>query len=142
MLIGSKLKSALESFAQAEAQIVLRGVPVTAAESLELVQLRRQLITEFATLSAAIEAEPNLIRSPAMLTDATRLLAAFRTANSVNQAEWPVVRVREDAAGYHIAVQRVVIASDAFWSWAAQTLNFDRRHLIDDVNRTTSFEQR
>lgn len=129
MSIGSQLKSALQSFAQVEAQIVSRGVPMTPAESLDLLHLRRQLITEFATLSAAIEAEPILRRSPTMLTEATRLLAAFRTANSVNQAEWPVVRVREDAAGYRIAVQRVVTASDAFWSWAAQSLHFDGRDL-------------
>ena len=130
MLIGSELKRALESFAQVEADIVSHGVPVTAAESQELLQLRRQLITEFAGLSAAIEAEPNLARSPSLLTDATRLLSAFRTANSVNQADWPVVRVREDAAGYSVAVQSVIKASSAFWDWADKTLHFAGRLVV------------
>jgi len=130
MLIGSALKGALESFAQVEADIVAHGAPVTTAESQELLQLRRQLITEFARLSAAIEAEPSLARSPSMLTDATRLLAAFRTANSVNQADWPVIRVREDAAGYEAAVQKVVNASSAFWDWADHSLQFSGRHVV------------
>ena len=130
MLIGSDLKSALESFAQVEADIVSHGVPVTPAESQELLQLRRQLITEFANVSAALEAEPNLARSPTLLTDATRLFAAFRTANSVNQADWPVVRVREDAAGYSVAVRSVVEASSAFWDWADNMLKFSGRHVV------------
>lgn len=125
MAIGSRLKEALQSFAAVEAQIVARGAPKTAAESLDLVQLRRDLVLEFAALSAAIEAEPSLIASPDMLTQATRALAAFRTRNSMNQADWPVVRVREDPAGYSVAVQGVVRTSRAFWDWAERNLDPD-----------------
>lgn len=125
MTIGSRLKDALHSFAAVEAQIVSHGTPTSPAQSLELVQLRRDLIMEFATLSAAIEAEPILAASRKMLTEATRLLAAFRTSNAINQADWPVVRLREDAAGYSIAVQGVVKTSRAFWDWAEQNLAYD-----------------
>lgn len=127
MAIGSQLKDALHSFAAVEAQIVAHGAPTTAAQSFELVQLRRDLVMEFATLRTAIEAEPSLAASRDRLTQATRLLAAFRTSNAINQADWPVVRVREDANGYNEAVQRVVRASRAFWDWAERTLDVQVR---------------
>lgn len=122
MTIGTRLRQALQSFATVEAQIISHGNLTSPAQSLELVQLRRDLVMEFAELRDAIEAEPLFLASRTMLTQATRLLAAFRTSNAINQADWPVVRVREDAAGYRVAAQSVANASRAFWNWMEENL--------------------
>jgi len=88
------------------------------------VQRRRDMAHEFAVLRNALEGEPFLIARPELMTEALCLLSAFRACNSINQAEWPAIRVRDDPARFRIAAQSVAAAARDFWRWAEQTLAY------------------
>lgn len=126
MPVGAKLLNALRSFATVEREIVSLGERTDASNAQDFVRLRRDLVLEFAKLSAALESDPHLIAHPDKLSQATRLFAAFRTANSINQADWPAIRVRDNVESYRTAAQPVGERSHAFWSWIEQEFGFKR----------------
>ena len=122
--LTAELASALQSFAAIEREIVMLGAQADADKAHRLVQLRRQLVLEFARVRDALEAEPSMLCSPELMTAAMRQLAAFRTSNAINQADWPVVRVRDNPAEYRVASRSVGEASRLFWGWTEQHLGF------------------
>jgi hypothetical protein len=112
---SERLVQSLKSFAQTEREIVEFGRVGDASKALDLVRLRKQLIAEFATLGTALETEPDLAQDANAKTEILRLFSAFRAANSINTAEWPVIRVRDHLTEYRSAVQNVGQAAQAFW---------------------------
>lgn len=126
MPIGSELTSALQEFAGVERAIVALGRGNAASNALELVRVRRDLVLQFAKLGSALERDPHLKDNPDQMTQATRLFAAFRSANSINQANWPAIRVRDNLEEYLGASLPVADASRAFWTWVDQHLGFRR----------------
>lgn len=126
MPIGTALQSALESFATVERGIVDVGQQVDGNSAVDFVRMRKQLVMEFATVGGAIEKDPWLSTDPSMLQQATRLLSAFRAQNSINQANWPVVRVKDNLAEYQIAARPVAERSAEFWRWVEDELGFKR----------------
>jgi len=115
-MTSERLAQALRSFAQVERGIIEFGLVGDSGRALELVRMRKQMVTEFATLGSALEGEPYLNERPDMKTEILRLFAAFRTANAINTAEWPAIRVRDDVGQFKIAAQGVGKVSQAFWS--------------------------
>lgn len=126
MPIGTALKSALDSFATVERGIVEIGRHVDGNSAVDFVRMRKQLVMEFATVGGAIEKDPWLSGNPGLLQQATRHLSAFRAQNSINQANWPVVRVKDNLAEYHIAARPVAERSAEFWQWIEQELGYKR----------------
>ena len=124
MPIGTALHSALESFAAVERSIVDIARHIDGSNAVDFVRLRKQLVMEFASVGSAIEKDPWLSSNPDMLQQATRLLSAFRSQNSINQANWPVVRVKDNLAEYQIAARPVAERSGAFWQWCERELGF------------------
>ncbi|BAK65923.1 MULTISPECIES: hypothetical protein [Sphingobium] len=120
MRAGAVLTDALKSFAAVEKRIVELGPRLEPSTASEFVMLRRDLVLEFARLGNALETDPQLKAEPELLAQGTRLLAAFRTENSRNQADWPVIRVRDNVQQYRIAAQSVAHSSRAFWQWVEQ----------------------
>lgn len=113
---SDRLTAALKTFAEAERGIVDFGRVGDSGRALELVRMRKQMVIEFAALGAALEEDDYLERHPDVKTDVLRLFAAFRTANSINTAEWPAIRVRDDVTQFQAAAQNVARASQAFWA--------------------------
>jgi hypothetical protein len=128
MAAGNELLEALRSFAEIERRIVTLGERpnVDNAHANAMVSARRELVMAFAKLGTELERDPNLTAHPDMMTEGTRLFSAFRAQNSINQADWPAIRVRDDPAQYRIASQSVVERSRAFWQWAERELGFRR----------------
>jgi len=116
------LANALRAFASVERQIVALSDHRDITDPGELVRLRRQLVDEFAAISAALEREPALRADPDRMAQATRLLSAFRTQNAINQAEWPAIRARDDTENYRRASRRVSEQSQIFWQWVDREL--------------------
>jgi hypothetical protein len=113
---SDRLTAALKTFAEAERGIVDFGRVGDSGRALELVRMRKQMVIEFAALGAALEEDGYLERHPDVKTDVLRLFAAFRTANAINTAEWPAIRVRDDVTQFQAAAQNVARASQAFWA--------------------------
>lgn len=126
MSIGAALIEALKGFAAVENQIVTLSRTVDAEGALHFVRLRRQLVMAFATLGNALENDPWLKVRPDLLQQATRLFSAFRAQNSINQANWPAVRVKDNVADYQIAARPVGEKSREFWQWIDRELGFRR----------------
>lgn len=126
MAIGAELEDALRSFATAERDIVSAGQLKDGDNAMELVRVRRDLVLQFAKVGNALEQDPHLKAYPDKLTEGTRLFAAFRSANSINQANWPAIRVRDEREAYRSASQPVIERSRAFWAWVDQELGFRR----------------
>jgi hypothetical protein len=126
MAIGAELEDALRSFAIAERDIVSAGQLKNGDNAMELVRVRRDLVLQFAKVGNALEQDPHLKAHPDKLTEGTRLFAAFRSANSINQANWPAIRVRDEREAYRSASQPVIERSRAFWAWVDQELGFRR----------------
>jgi len=126
MPIGADLTSALRSFAAIEDDIITFGQTIDASKAAAFVQRRREMAHAFAMLRNALEQEPWLIDRPDLMTEALRRLSAFRAANSINQAEWPAIRVRDDPAAFRVAAQSVVVPSRAFWRWTEEALGHMR----------------
>lgn len=122
--LSDDLCRALKSFAATEKEIVRLGVMADPNQAGALLQYRRQLVQDFADVNAALGTEPRLIDDPERMTQAMRVLAAFRTRNSINQADWPVIRVRDHPAEYQVAISHVIEASRAFWRWVETELGF------------------
>jgi hypothetical protein len=112
---SDRLSQALNSFAEVERDIVEFGRVGDAGTAADLIRLRRQLVAEFAKLGSALETAPCVARDADTKTEILRLFSAFRAANSINTAEWPVIRVRDHITEYKVAVQSVGKASEAFW---------------------------
>ena len=126
MPTGNELDQALRSFAEVERWIVQLDTRADATNALAFVNMRRDLVMEFAKVGKALEQEPWLVANPDKMTQVTRLFAAFRTQNALNQADWPVIRVRDDPAAYACASRPVGERSAAFWQWVEQELGFRR----------------
>jgi hypothetical protein len=126
MPTGNELDQALRSFAEVERGIVQLDTRADATNALAFVNMRRDLVMEFAKVGKALEQEPWLVANPDKMTQVTRLFAAFRTQNALNQADWPVIRVRDDPAAYAGASRPVGERSAAFWQWVEQELGFRR----------------
>lgn len=126
MAIGAKLSEALISFTRTEGDIVAFGQNLTPANAMEFVRLRRELVLEFAKLGTALEVDPLLTANPDLKTQGLRLFSAFRSQNSINQANWPAIRVRDDLENYRISSKPVVEASRNFWGWIEKELGFKR----------------
>ncbi|MCW2337968.1 hypothetical protein M2337_002201 [Sphingobium sp. B2D3A] len=124
--LSSDLAELLRAFSATETEIVQLGTIAQAARMHELLQLRRQFVEQFGLVSAALQREPILLASPALMTQAMRLLAAFRSRNAINQADWPVIRVRDDPIAYREASQHVKDASRDFWDWIETAVGFRR----------------
>jgi len=124
--IGTDLANALRSFAAIEQDIITFGQTMDAGKASAFVHRRRDMAHEFAVLRNALEREPLLIAQPELMTQALRLLAAFRARNAINQAEWPAIRVRDEPAPFRIAAQSVAAAARDFWRWIEQTLAYRR----------------
>lgn len=124
MTIGAELTQALRNFATVEQQIVKLGQRVDPDNALEFVRMRRQLVMGFAEINAALDKDPWLNARPEILQQCRQLFSAFRAANSINQANWPVVKARDDPKGYQIAAAPVGEKSRAFWRWVEKELGF------------------
>jgi len=119
---SERLDEAMKAFARVERGIVEFGMAGDTQHAVELIRLRKQMITEFAALSAALEADPFLAERREAKTDLLRLFSAFRTANALNTAEWPAIRVRDDVPSFRAAATSVGHASRAFWRRIEQEL--------------------
>lgn len=126
MPIGADLANALRSFAAIENDIITFGQTMDASKASAFVERRREMAHEFAVLRNALEQEPLLIDDPERMTEALRLLSAFRASNSINQAEWPAIRVRDDPAAFRIAAQAVATCARDFWRWMERELGHIR----------------
>ena len=112
---GNRLARALASFAETERGIVQFGLAGDTERAVELIRLRKQMVTDFAALGQALEAERHLAEDPTKKTEILRLFAAFRTTNALNTAEWPAIRVRDDVASFRVAAKSVGLSTLAFW---------------------------
>jgi hypothetical protein len=126
MTIGAELAQALRNFATLEQQIVTLGQRVDPDNALDFVRMRRQLVMGFADINAALDKDPWLSSRPETLHRGRQLFSAFRAANSINQANWPVVKARDDPKGYQVAATLVGEKSRAFWRWVEGELGFRR----------------
>lgn len=126
MSIGTALVDALSRFAALERELVALGQRADASTAIEFVRMRRQLVMEFAQVGAALEKDPWLSANSHLMQQAQRLLSAFRAQNTINQANWPVVRVRDNLADYQIAARPVGERSRDFWDWIEFELGFKR----------------
>ena len=126
MTIGAELAQALRSFANQEQQIVQLGQRVEPDNALEFVRMRRSLVMCFADVGAAMEKDAWLSKQADMIQEGRQLFSAFRAANSINQANWPVVMARDDPQGYQVAARPVGEKSRAFWTWVEKDLGFKR----------------
>lgn len=126
MTIGAELAQALRSFANQEQQIVQLGQRVEPDNALEFVRMRRSLVMCFADVGAAMEKDAWLSKQADMIQEGRQLFSAFRAANSINQANWPVVMARDDPQGYQVAARPVGEKSRAFWAWVERDLGFRR----------------
>lgn len=113
---SDRLARALKAFAETERGIIEFGRVGDTSRALELVRMRKQMVIEFAALGTALEQDPYLVEHPDVKTEILRLFSAFRTANAINTAEWPAIRVRDDVDQFKVAAQGVGRASQAFWS--------------------------
>ena len=126
MPIGRELQDALQSFTAVERDIVTLGQRADPARAAEFVNMRRDLVMAFAKVGTALGGDPFLVANPEKMTQVTRLFAAFRTANSINQADWPAIRVRDNPLDYKQASKPVGLRSQAFWQWIEQELGYKR----------------
>lgn len=127
MAIGAELAQALRNFARLEGDIVKLGQRVSADNAIEFVRMRRGLVMCFAEVGAAMEKDAWLTAQPPELIQRGRqLFSAFRAANSINQANWPVVKARDDPKGYQVAASPVGDKSRAFWAWVERELGFKK----------------
>lgn len=126
MPIGSELVAALKQFSALEVEIVELGGRVDPDNAREFVRMRRDLVMNFAHVGKAMDEDPWLAANPDVLSRGRRFFAEFRTANSLNQANWPVVRAKDDAAAYAKAAAPVGEKSRAFWQWVESDLGFRR----------------
>ena len=126
MAAGRELNEAFQSFASTERDIVAFGRNMTAANAMDFVRMRRELVLEFARLGTALEADPLLVANPDLKAQGLRLFSAFRAQNSINQANWPAIRVRDDLDGYRSSSVPVAEASRSFWAWVETELGFKR----------------
>ena len=126
MAIGAELTHALRNFSAVEREIVGSGQRVSPDNALEFVKQRRQLVLCFADLGNALEKDPWLSTQPDIIRAGRQYFSAFRAANSINQANWPVVKAKDDPDGYRVAARPVGEKSRAFWAWAEQELGFKR----------------
>ncbi|MBT2186988.1 hypothetical protein [Sphingobium nicotianae] len=126
MPIGSELQGALRSFVAVEREIVALGERADPTKAAEFVNMRRDLVMEFAKLGMALSNDPYLVANPDQMTQVTRLFSAFRAANSINQADWPAIRVRDNPEGYKDACRPVAERSGAFWQWVERELGHRR----------------
>jgi hypothetical protein len=124
MAIGAELAQALRNFANQERDIVQLGQRVDPDNALEFVRMRRQLVMCFAEVGAAMEKDAWLGTQPDIIQEGRQLFSAFRAANSINQANWPVVKARDDPQGYQVAARPVGEKSRAFWAWVERALGF------------------
>jgi len=127
MAIGAELAQALRNFARQEGEIVKLGQRVAPDNALEFVRMRRGLVMCFAEVGAAMEKDVWLTaQPPEMIQRGRQLFSALRAANSINQANWPVVKARDDPQGYQVAARPVGEKSHAFWMWVEMELGFKK----------------
>lgn len=126
MAIGAELIQALRTFAALERDIVELGQRVDPANALDFVRMRRRLVMGFADLNVALDKDSWLTSQPELFQQGRQLFSAFRAANSINQANWPVVMARDDPKGYGVAARPVAEKSRAFWSWVEKELGYKR----------------
>lgn len=126
--LSADLSDALRAFAETEDEIVHLGVVADSARMHELLALRRLFVEQFGVVNAALQKEPRLVQNADLMTQAMRLLAAFRSRNAINQADWPVIRVRDDPIAYREASQHVKEASRIFWQWTEDALGIRARN--------------
>jgi len=126
MAVSAELILALKRFAAVERQIVTLGQRVDPANALEFVRMRRQLVMGFAEVGMALEKDPWFADRPDALRQGRQLFSAFRAANSINQANWPVVKAKDDPRAYEVAARLVADKSRAFWNWIEKELGVTR----------------
>jgi hypothetical protein len=126
MAISAELAQALRSFSAIERDIVTLGQKVDAQTAVEFVRARRQLVIGFAEVGSALDKDAWLATRPDILHRGRQLFSAFRAQNSINQANWPVVRARDDPAGYQVGARPVAEKSREFWRWVETDLGFNR----------------
>ena len=126
MAIGAELAQALRNFASQEREIVQLGQRVDPDNALEFVRMRRGLVMRFADVGAAMEKDAWLNAQPEIIHEGRQLFSAFRAANSINQANWPVVMARDDPQAYQVAARPVGEKSRAFWAWVEKDLGFKK----------------
>jgi hypothetical protein len=124
MRIGTALTKSLQSFAALEKEIVALGQRVDASSAVEFVRLRKQLVLAFADVGAALEKDEWLKGQPGKLEQGLRVFSAFRAQNSINQANWPAVRVKDAVSDYQIAARPVAEKSRDFWKWVEEELGY------------------
>ena len=112
---SERLHQALTSFAKVECGIVAFGMEGDTERAIELVRLRKLMVEQFAIVGSALEADENLSADPQLKRELLRLFSAFRSANALNTAEWPAIRVRDDVERFRRAANSVGLASRAFW---------------------------
>jgi hypothetical protein len=124
MQIGPELNRALREFATVERNILAAANQASGYDAGALVRARKDLVLAFATLGRALEHDPKLASTREQLSEATRRFAAFRTQNSINQADWPAIRARDNLAAYRQSSSLVAEKSRAFWQWVERETDF------------------
>jgi hypothetical protein len=126
MGISAELAQALRAFSAVERDIVSLGKRVDPATAVDFVRMRRQLVIGFAEVGSALDKDAWLAAQPDVLQRGRQLFSAFRAQNSINQANWPVVRARDDPDGYQVAARPVGEKSRDFWRWVETELGHKR----------------
>ena len=126
MAIGAELTQALRTFAAQEREIVGLGQKVDPENAMDFVRMRRRLVMGFADLNVALDKDPWLSSKPELLFEGRQHFSAFRAANSINQANWPVIKARDDPRAYEVAARLVADKSRAFWNWIEKELGVTR----------------
>lgn len=122
MILSEPLRRALLDYAELE-QAVSSATPDRDDEAKRaLVRDRRLLSEQIGRLGLLIEHDEALAADAVAQRETGRLFAAMRYALALHQADWPVVRISEDPAAYHLSAHRVQVKSAAFWRWCREGL--------------------
>ena len=82
----------------------------------ELIALRRRYAAQIGVMNDA--AAPVLAEAPPDdQAEYRRVFSAMRTNTAAHQADWPAVRISDDAAAYRASAKRATAANGAFNAW-------------------------
>lgn len=125
MILSEPLRRALLDYAALERAVASATPDRDDAAKRALVRDRRLLSEQIGRLGLLIEHDEALAGDAVAQRETGRLFAAMRYALALHQADWPVVRISEDPAAYHLSAHRVQVKSAAFWRWCREGLALD-----------------
>jgi len=125
MILSEQLRRALLDYAAAERPVSSASPDRGDEAKRALVRDRRLLAEHLGLLGPLIEQDEALATDAETQREMSRTFAAMRYALALHQADWPVVRIDDDPAAYHVSAQRVRIKSAVFWRWCHDRLGLD-----------------